>query len=400
MPQPHMASLKTQSPLQQRKIIHIDMDAFFASIEQLDNPRLRGKPVIVGGDPSGRGVVAACSYEARTFGIHSAMPCAHAQRLCRQAVFVRPRRERYLEISRQTMALFSRYTDLVEPLSIDEAFLDITVNHLGNPSATRIAQLLRREIYAVTGLTASAGVSYNKFLAKVASDQNKPDGLSVILPQEAEAFIRRLPVRKFYGVGQVTEKKMHRLGIRTGADLARFSREELSAAFGSNGAFFYEIVRGIDHRPVHIQRTRKSIGSETTLQEDVLELEAVLEVIEEISRQVGGALERRKIGGRTLSLKVRYDDFTTISRSQSSPGGFFDSQDIRPQIPGLLAATEAGQRKIRLLGLTVSNLMDQGRYRQLPLPFPAPTLDSPGARIAQLRRREPGCTPGPATPYV
>ncbi|MDH3349896.1 MAG: DNA polymerase IV, partial [Desulfobulbaceae bacterium] len=254
---------------QQRKIIHIDMDAFFASVEQRENPHLKGLPVIVGGNPHGRGVVSACSYEARTYGIHSAMSCAKARRLCPKAIFIRPHMERYKEVSQTIMAIFHETSSLVEPLSLDEAFLDVTINKKKNPSATLLAQELRSQIFRKTGLTASAGVSCNKFLAKIASDINKPDGITVITPEEVLPFIGKLPVRKFYGVGKVTERKMHALGIKTGGDLRRFQRSELLHYFGKSGIFFHDIVRGIDNRPIIAERSRKSIGSETTLSKDV-----------------------------------------------------------------------------------------------------------------------------------
>jgi len=358
-----------------RKIIHIDMDAFFASVEQLDCPQLRGKPVIVGGDPKGRGVVAACSYEARAFGVHSAMACARALRLCPRAVFVKPRMERYQQVSRQVMALFHQVTALVEPLSVDEAFLDVTTNLRDEPSATRIAEALRRTIHETTGLTASAGVSYNKFLAKIASGHNKPNGITVIPPDRAQAFIGSLPVGKFYGVGAVTEKKMQGLGIRTGGDLLRFSRQELVALFGKSGLFFYDIARGLDLRPVEPTRVRKSIGTETAFAEDIAEFHQVLTISSDLVQELALLLARKKTGGRTLSLKVRYNDFTTITRSCTSPHGFFAAADLAAQLPRLLAATEAGRRKIRLLGVTVSNLLDENQSRaprrcQLLLPFP------------------------------
>ena len=358
-----------------RKIIHIDMDAFFASVEQRDCPELRGKPVIVGGDPQGRGVVAACSYEARAFGVHSAMACARAQRLCPRAVFLKPRMEEYQQVSREIMALFYQVTPLVEPLSVDEAFLDVTTNLQGEPSATRIAQGLRQAIHAATGLTASAGVSCNKFLAKIASGHNKPDGLTVIPPERALAFINTLPVGKFHGVGAVTEKKMQNLGICTGGDLLRFSRQELVRLFGKSGLFFFDIARGQDHRPVEPSRVRKSIGTETTFAEDIAEFDQVLTILSDLAHQLAQLLERKKTGGRTLSLKLRYNDFTTITRSCSSPAGFFEAAEMLTQLPRLLAATEAGRRKIRLLGVTVSNLFQTDerlifRGCQLPLPFP------------------------------
>lgn len=358
-----------------RKIIHIDMDAFFASVEQRDHPELRGLPVIVGGDPASRGVVAACSYEARAYGVHSAMPSGRARQLCPRAVFVRPRMERYQEVSAVIMALFRGYTSLVEPLSVDEAFLDVTDNFLGEPSATRIAQALRQAIREATGLTASAGVSCNKFLAKVASGWNKPNGLTVIPPERAQTFIAELPIGAFYGVGKVTEKKMLAHGIRIGADLLRFSREEMATLFSKSGLFFYDIARGQDQRPVEPVRVRKSIGAETTFPVDILEFAKVTDILAELADEVAGCLRRKETGGRTLTLKVRYADFTTITRSCTVPQGFAAAADILAQLPRLLAMTEAGRRKIRLLGLSVSNLAgteDDGvaSRRQLPLPHP------------------------------
>lgn len=358
-----------------RKIIHIDMDAFFASVEQLDRPELLGLPVIVGGAPNSRGVVAACSYEARAFGIHSAMPSVRAHQLCPQAVFIRPRMARYQEMSRQIMTLFRRYTPLVEQLSVDEAFLDVTDNLMGEPSATRIAQAIRAAIRETTGLTASAGVSYNKFLAKIASGYHKPDGLTVIPPDRARDFIAALPIGKFYGVGPATERKMQAHGIRTGADLLRFSRQEMVALFGKTGHFFHDIARGLDQRPVQPVRVRKSIGAETTLAEDILDYARVSVVLYQLVQQVSRLLAEKATGGRTLTLKVRYNDFTTITRSSTTRQGFFSAQDILAQLPRLLAATEAGRRRIRLLGVTVANLCNEQearrmRIRQLLLPFP------------------------------
>jgi DNA polymerase-4 len=360
-----------------RKIIHIDMDAFFASVEQLDTPALRNRPLIVGGDPQGRGVVAACSYEARRFGIHSAMSCARAYKLCPDAVFVRPRKDRYREVSMQIMAVFQEYTDLVEPLSLDEAFLDITENKKKIPSATWTAEAVRRDIVHRTGLTASAGVSCNKFLAKVASDINKPDGITVITPEQALPFIRSLPVRKFYGVGRVTEKRMHSMGIRTGADLERFSLQELTATFGRAGAFFYDIVRGRDNRPVRPSRGRKSIGTETTLRQDIRDISAMRTILSGQAEQIGHALAVKELAARTLTLKIRYRDFTTVTRSVTPSCLFICSADIVNRVPSLLAATEAGRQQVRLLGLAVSNLcpVREGEVttmRQLMLPFHVP----------------------------
>lgn len=346
------------------------MDAFFASVEQLDNPSLRGKPVIVGGKPESRGVVAACSYEARRFGVHSAMPCARAVKACPQAVFVSPRFARYKEISRQVMAIFHSYTDLVEPLSLDEAFLDVTANHVHEPSASRLAQRIRRQITAATGLTASAGVSCNKFLAKVASDMNKPDGITVILPSDVLSFLTTLPIGKFYGVGKATQRRMERLGVKTGGDLRRFTLEELSFHFGKSGEYFYNICRGNDPRPVTSSRVRKSIGSETTLAEDILDLKLIEDILKKLAATVAAGLERRDFAGYTLTLKVRYNDFLTVTRSATLNTPLFTALDIESYLPRLLEDTDAGWRKVRLLGITVSNLIPRsGIPYQLRLPF-------------------------------
>ena len=358
--------------MEQRKILHVDMDAFFASVEQRDTPVLRGKPVIVGGDPLGRGVVAACSYEARAFGIHSAMSCAKAYRLCPQAKFIRPRKDRYQEVSGQVMEIFRGYAKRIEPLSLDEAFLDVTENIRGIPSATWTAENIRKEIYTATGLTASAGVSCNKFLAKVASDMNKPDGVTVITPEQALPFIHTLPVRKFFGVGRVTEKRMASMGIRHGADLLPYSSLELLQLFGKSGNFYYDIARGIDHRTVRPRQGRKSVGSEVTLKEDVRGREEMLEILGRIAERVETALHRKKLVGKTLILKVRYHDFVTVTRSRTSPCLFASASDIMDHVPDLLSATEAGKEKVRLLGVTVTNFPDEGdrpMFYQLPLPF-------------------------------
>lgn len=354
-----------------RKIIHIDMDAFYASVEQLDHPKLRGKPVIVGGNPHRRGVVAACSYEARQFGIHSAMPCAKAVKRCPHAVFTPPRMARYQEISRRVMQIFLHITSLVEPLSLDEAFLDVTKNSLNNPSATLLAEIIRRKIRNETGLTASAGVSYNKFLAKIASDLNKPDGLSVILPDEALQFLDTLPVGKFFGVGRVTEKKMATLGITVGRDLRRFSRDDLLHHFGKTGGFYYNIVRGIDDRPVKAERTRKSIGSETTLEKDTLDRDEIANTLTYLADKIEETLVLKQCGGNTVTLKVRYHDFTTITRSTTVRDPLFNAGMILQQIKLLQRATQIGHKKVRLLGISLSKLTDGKEKKpvQLPLPF-------------------------------
>jgi len=355
-----------------RKIIHIDMDAFFASVEQLDNPELKQRPVIVGGDPRSRGVVAACSYEARHFGIHSAMSCAKAIKLCPKAVFIRPNKARYKEISLQIMSIFKEYTDLVEPLSLDEAFLDITENKKDIASATWTAQMICQQIYQQTGLTASAGVSFNKFLAKVASDLNKPNGISVITPEESQLFISQLPIGKFFGVGKVTKKKMNGLGIHTGGDLIKYDKSLLCHHFGKAGSYFYDIVRGIDNRQVKTGRKRRSIGTETTMRNDISDLNEMKTILYQLAGKVEKSLAAKECGGSTLTLKVRYSDFTTVTRSTTLPHPIYTQKEIRKQLPNLLQSTEAGILKVRLLGITVSKLTDEERLspRQLRLPFP------------------------------
>ena len=347
------------------------MDAFFASVEQMDNPKTAGRPLIVGGNPQGRGVVAACSYEARKFGIHSAMSGANAFRLCPHALFVRPRKDRYREVSIQIMEIFNSCAPLVEPLSLDEAFLDISADHESFSAAAQTAEQIRSRIFHEVGLTCSAGVSYNKFLAKVASDINKPDGLTVITVEEAKSFLASLAIGRFYGVGKVTEKKMHSLGIRTGHDLLRFQRIELERFFGKAGTFFYDIVRGIDNRPVQSRQGRKSIGTETTLETDILDLQQIQDVIERLSLKVEHALQKKSCGGSTITLKVRYHDFTTVTRSLTLPAPLSRADEIMHYIPQLLQATEAGKIKIRLLGITLSNLTGTSQKVpiQLHLPF-------------------------------
>lgn len=354
-----------------RKIIHIDMDAFYASVEQLDNPELSGKPVIVGGRPDSRGVVAACSYEARRFGIRSAMPCAHAFKRCPDAVFVRPRMARYKEVSEQIMGIFQRFTDTIEPMSLDEAYLDVTINKLDQPSATVLARLICRTIFEETGLTASAGVSCNKFVAKIASDLNKPNGISLIEPHQVEDFLGRLPIGKFHGIGAVTEKKMVQLNIRTGADLRRCSPAELADYFGKNGSFFYNIVRGIDDRPVRTSRIRKSIGTESTLKEDTTDMYQISEILAAQVEQVCQVMQAKGVRCRTITLKIRYRDFTTITRSVSAREAVGKKSELLACIPSLLNKTEAGARPIRLLGISASNLVDRSEQkpRQLRLPF-------------------------------
>jgi DNA polymerase IV len=338
-----------------RKIIHIDMDAFFASCEQRDFPELRGHPVAVGGS-SERGVVAAASYEARTFGVRSAMPGSKARRLCPQLIFVPHRFEVYRAVSQQIRAIFLDYTALVQPLSLDEAYLDVTENSKGEASATRIAEEIRARIFADTQLTASAGVSYNKFLAKIASDINKPDGICVITPKHGPDFVATLPIRKFHGIGPATAAKMERLGIRSGEDLRGQSRAFLDQNFGKTGGYYYWASRGIDHRPVNPDQTRKSIGSETTFGTDLTSRDAciaeLLPLIENVTRLCG----KRDIKGRTITLKLRYADFQTVTRSKTLPTSTADYALMAQTVSTLVDVLLPLRMGVRLLGVTLSGL--------------------------------------------
>ena len=354
-----------------RKIIHIDMDAFFASVEQRDQPDYRGRPLIVGGRPDSRSVVAACSYEARRFGIHSAMPCSHAYRLCPEALFVRPRFEAYRAVSAQIHAVFHEFTDQIEPLSLDEAYLDVTALQACNGSATRIAQTIKQRINAVTDLNASAGVSYNKFLAKVASDMDKPDGLYVITPEQGAAFVAGLPIGRFHGIGKVTEARMQALGIHTGADLRDWSLQALQQHFGKVASYYHQVSRGEDLRPVVSQRSRKSIGAETTFAEDIADNAAMLEQLRHLTARVCATLTDKDLQARTLTIKVKYANFEQVTRSRSVTDGLPGLEVLLQWLPDLLARTEAGPRKVRLLGVSVSRLSRttdlSGRPQQLEL---------------------------------
>ncbi|MCK0098400.1 DNA polymerase IV [Qipengyuania sp. S6317L1] len=346
-----------------RKIIHVDMDAFFASVEQRDNPELQGKPVAVGGS-SGRGVVAAASYEARRFGVKSAMPSVTAKRLCPDLIFVKHRFDAYKEASRQIRAIFEHHTPLVEPLSLDEAYLDVTEDKLGIGSATRIAELIRQEIRAKTKLTASAGVSYNKFLAKIASDQNKPDGICVIRPGQGADFVAGLPIRRFHGVGPKAEEKMKRLGIETGADLAMKDIAFLKANFGSFADYLYRAARGIDLRPVRAHRSRKSVGGERTFSEDISSGSAMRETLENIIEIVWGRIENasspdRRVRGRTVTFKVKYNNFQIMTRAKSVSHWVETRDEFARLGRELLEEALPLPMPIRLMGLTLSNL-DRG----------------------------------------
>jgi len=350
------------------------MDAFYASVEQRDDPALAGRPLIVGAPPDRRGVVAACSYEARAFGIHSAMPSAEAGRRCPHALFVPPRFDVYREVSAEIHAVFREFTDRIEPLSLDEAYLDVT-EAVGEGSAVRMAREIRARIRARTRLVASAGVSYNKFLAKIASDLDKPDGLAWILPEDGEAFVARLPVGAIHGVGRVTEARMHALGIRTGADLRTWSREELEREFGKSHEFYYRAARGIDHRPVRTERIRKSMGSERTFAENLSSRQAMLEVLERLAEELLGDLAARGLGSSTLTVKVRFPDFDTPTRSHSQPRAF-DAAAVARTLPFLLERALEGRSApaVRLLGVSFGSLSsgegEDTRPTQLELDWP------------------------------
>jgi DNA polymerase-4 len=343
------------SPARQRKIIHIDMDAFYASVEQRDNSELRGKPVAVGGSRE-RGVVAAASYEARKFGVRSAMPSVTAKRNCPELIFVKPRFDVYKAVSLQIRAIFAEHTPLIEPLSLDEAYLDVTENLQGIASATEIAEAIRAKIWAETSLTASAGVSYNKFLAKLASDHRKPDGLYVITPKMGAEFVEGLPVGKFHGIGPATTAKMNGHGVHTGADLRAPSLDFLRRQFGKSGAFYYWIARGIDERPVRADRIRKSIGAENTFSEDLQAFEPMRDALQSIIDKVWHHCKQTGTRGRTATLKVKFADFEQITRSLTV-AETIASQRILQQIAlDLLRGLGPLRKRVRLLGITISSL--------------------------------------------
>lgn len=341
----------------QRKIIHVDMDAFYASVEQRDDPGLRGKPVAVGGGH--RGVVAAASYEARRFGVRSAMPSATARRRCPELLFVKPRFDVYRAVSQQIRAIFADYTDLIEPLSLDEAYLDVTddVRQLG--SARAIAEEIRERIRAETGLTASAGVSYCKFIAKLASDQNKPDGLCVIPPGKGPAFVAGLPVKRFHGVGPVTAAKMERLGILTGADLVQWPIEQLEAHFGSSGRWYWRIARGIDEREVKPDRPYKSVSAERTFDVDYADPDDLCRELARVADYAWQRIERAGVRGRTVTLKVKFGDFSLVTRSKSFATPLADFGTFEGVGQALLRSLLPVSRGIRLLGLGLHSIVDE-----------------------------------------
>jgi len=346
-----------------RKIIHIDMDAFYASIEQRNDPSLRGKPVIVSGSPNSRSVVSTCSYEARKFGVHSAMPASHAYRLCPQGIFVPPHFSEYEEASRQIHEIFSEYTDIIEPLSLDEAYLDVTRNRRGIRSALIIAREIKNKIREKTELTASGGVSYNKFLAKTASDWEKPDGLTLITPKQAVPFLEELPIGKFFGIGKKTEEHMKNLGIVTGRDLKAYEKWQLIEMFGKSGSYYFDVVRGIDPRPVQPERIRKSIGREETFSRDIMDGEEIREILRRLSAELEETLRRLETGGKTVTLKVKYHDFQSITRSNSLSRPVSGRRELMEQADILMEKTEIGKRPIRLIGLSLTSLTGH-RFRE------------------------------------
>ena len=347
-----------------RKIIHVDMDAFYASVEQHDNPDLKGKPVAVGGG-SKRGVVSAASYEARKFGVRSAMSGYLAQKRCPNLIFVKPRFDRYKEISQQVREIFFQYTNLVEPLSLDEAYLDVTENKKGNPSATLIAKEIRDKIVVKTGLTASAGISINKFIAKVASDYNKPNGQKTVNPEEVLQFLEDLDIRKFYGVGKVTAEKMYQLGIFTGKDLKTKSENFLEEHFGKSGAYYFNVVRGIHLSEVKPERTPKSVGAERTFSENLSSEVFMLERLENIANELERRLKKSKISGKTVTLKIKYSDFTLQTRSKTLPY-YVSNQELILDTAKELLYQSPMQHSVRLLGISLANLNTEKKKNIAP----------------------------------
>ncbi|WP_242120631.1 DNA polymerase IV [Aestuariivivens sediminicola] len=341
-------------PFPVRKIIHVDMDAFYASVEQMDRPELRGKPIAVGGGGK-RGVVSAASYEARAFGVKSAMTGTLASKLCPEIRFVRPNFERYKEVSKHIHQIFYDYTNLVEPLSLDEAYLDVTENKTGNPSASLIAQEIRVRIHQEIGLTASAGISINKFIAKIASDYNKPNGQKTVNPEEVISFLEQLDIRKFYGVGKVTAERMYQLGIFTGMDLKQKSLDYLDTHFGKAGRYYYEVVRGIHKSEVKPNRTRKSLAAERTFSKNLSSEVFLVDKLNHIADEVSRRLLKGKVSGKTITLKIKYSDFTLQTRSKTLPYFFKDKNTIL-ELSKALLYQEKLSNSVRLLGVSISNL--------------------------------------------
>lgn len=347
------------NPKPLRKIIHVDMDAFYASVEQLDNPELRGKPIAVGGSEV-RGVVSAASYEARKFGVRSAMSGVQAKRNCPELIFVKPRFDRYKQISKKIRAIFHEYTDLVEPLSLDEAYLDVTQNKKGNPSATLIAQEIRQRIFTELGLTASAGISVNKFVAKVASDYNKPNGQKTVNPEEVESFLEQLDIRKFYGVGKVTAERMFHLGIFTGKDLKSKSLDFLEAHFNKSGNYYYHIARGIHYSEVKPYRAAKSVAAEHTFRENLTSEIFMEQKLSRIAEELEQRMKKPNVSGKTVTLKIKYSDFSTQTRSKTLPYFIADKGIIFETAKELLYQ-ERLKESVRLLGISMNNLNTESK---------------------------------------
>jgi len=356
--------MSDQNPAALRKIIHIDMDAFYASVEQRDFSEYRGKPIVVGGKPDSRGVVATASYEARQYGIRSAMSCSKAYQLCPEAIFVYPRFDAYSAVSRSIREIFSRYTDLIEPLSLDEAYLDVTEDKLGIGSAIDIAKSIKDAIKNELNLTASAGVSINKFVAKIASDMNKPDGLTFIGPSKVESFMEKLPVEKFFGVGKVTAGRMKAMQINTGADLKNLTEQQLIAQFGKSGKFYFKVVRGIDERPVQAHRETKSVGAEDTLSEDTNDKSIMHALLRKISEIVAKRLEKHQLKGKSITLKIKFADFKLITRSRSFSTSINKAEIIYAEAIKLLEEADIGYLQVRLLGITLSRFYDDNRIEK------------------------------------
>ncbi|MEO0834612.1 MAG: DNA polymerase IV [Cyanobacteria bacterium J06642_3] len=350
-----------------RKIIHIDMNAFYASVEQRDNPQYRDKPLAVGASPRQRGVVAAASYEARQFGIHSAMPSKTAIALCPDLIFVRPRFEVYRTVSATIHDIFRCYTNIIEPIALDEAYLDVSENKLGLPYACTVAKRIRQEILKETNLTASAGVSVNKFLAKIASGINKPNGMKVILPEDAIAFVETLPIETFHGIGKVTAAKMRKLEIETGADLKLRSRSFLVEQFGKTGNYYYNIARARDNRPVETNRIRKSIGAENSFAENLVDKAEIIIKLKQIAVTLAQRIERHQASGRTLTLKVKFADYQQITRSRTFENCISNLDMIIIEAVKLLEIVELKDKSIRLLGISLSNLNERQKLQVVQL---------------------------------
>ncbi len=357
-----------QELIPNRKIIHVDMDAFYASVEQMDNPSLRGKPIAVGGSEN-RGVVAAASYEARKFGVRSAISGVLAKKNCPELIFVKPRFDRYKEISRKIQKIFLEYTDLVEPLSLDEAYLDVTINKKGNPSASLLAQEIRQRIFNEIGLTASAGISVNKFVAKIASDYNKPNGQKTVNPDEVVSFLEELPIRKFYGVGKVTTEKMYQLGIFSGLELKSKSLEFLEKHFGKSGSFYYNVVRGIHNSEVKSDRITKSVAAEHTFDVNLSSEIFMIEKLDVIAVALEKRLKKHHVAGKTITLKIKYSDFTQQTRSKTLPY-FISDKALILEIVKELLYQERMKDSVRLLGISLSNLnTEQKKFVVVQLKF-------------------------------